>query len=82
LTVLWLRFLKEIEGYHKELPEEFASNELIYSAIKMCEVAAFSPEELYAYERAEEQMMWDNSIKYLEDNAIKSKIIQIFTLPK
>ena len=75
LTVLWLRFLKEIEGYYKTLPEEFSSNELIYSAIKICEAAAFSPEELYAYERAEEQMMWDNSIKYLEDNAIKSKII-------
>ena len=75
LTVLWLRFLKEIDGYYEELPEEFASNELIYSAIKMCEAAAFSPEELYAYERAEEQVMWENSIKYLEDNAIKSKII-------
>ena len=73
LAVLWLRFLKEIKGYYEKLPEEFVSNELIYSAIKICEVAAFSPAELFAYECAEEQMIWQNSIKGLEDDAIESR---------
>ena len=75
LAVLWLRFLKEIDGWHDDLPEEFVSNQLIYSAIKICEKAAFTPEELYAYELSEEQMMWDNSIKFLEDTVIESRKI-------
>ena len=73
LAVLWLRFLKEIEGYGEELPEEFVSNKLIYRAIKICEKAAFTRKELIAYDIAEGQMMWDNSIKFLEDTVVESK---------
>jgi len=73
LAVLWLRFLKEIESYNDTLPEEFVKNELIHSAIKICEESAFTPEELEAYERAEEQMMWENSIKDLEDEVVESR---------
>jgi len=76
LAILWLRFLKEIEGYHHELPEEFTSNELIYSAIKKCEEAALTYEERIAYELSEEQAMWDRSIKGLEDTVVENaKII-------
>jgi len=73
LAVLWLRFLKEIDGYIEELPEELASNNLIRRAIEMCEEAAFTPEELAAYDRAKEQALWDNSIKVLEDEVIESR---------
>ena len=73
LAVLWLRFLKEIEGYNGTLPEEFVSNKLIYSAIKICEESALSPAELEAYERAEEQVIWENSIKGLEDEVVESR---------
>ena len=73
LAVLWLRFLKEIDGYIEKLPKELKSNKLIYRAIKICEEAALTPNELYAYERAEEQMMWDNSIKALEDEVVDSR---------
>jgi predicted transposase/invertase (TIGR01784 family) len=73
LGILWLRFLKEIEDCYEELPEEFLSHEVICSAIKICEEAAFSQSELDAYEDSKVQAMWDSSIKALEDEAIKSR---------
>jgi uncharacterized coiled-coil protein SlyX len=73
LAVLWLRFLKEIDGYYEKLPEEFVSNELIYSAIKMCERSSFSPKELFAYDHAQTQAIWDDSIKGLEDEVVESR---------
>jgi predicted transposase/invertase (TIGR01784 family) len=73
LAILWLRFLKEIDGYYDKLPEEFASNELIYSAIKICEESALSFEEREAYERAEDEARWQDSIKGLEDDAIETR---------
>jgi predicted transposase/invertase (TIGR01784 family) len=76
LAVLWLRFLKEIDGYHKELPKEFVDNELISSAISKCEEAALTPEERDAYDHAAEQAMLDRSVKWLEDAVVeKDKII-------
>ena len=76
IAILWLRFLKEIDGYYHELPEELTSNKLIFSAIQKCEEAALSPEEREAYERSKEQVMWDRSIKGLEDAVVeKDKII-------
>jgi len=76
LAILWLRFLKEIDGYYNELPEEFTTNKLIFSAIQKCEEAALTSEEREAYERSKEQVMWDRSIKGLEDAVIeKDKII-------
>jgi predicted transposase/invertase (TIGR01784 family) len=76
LAILWLRFLKEIDGYYNELPEEFITNKLIFSAIQKCEEAALTSEEREAYERSKEQVMWDRSIKGLEDAVVeKDKII-------
>jgi predicted transposase/invertase (TIGR01784 family) len=74
LAILWLRFLKEMgEGYRKKLPAELVSNKLIKSAINMCEEAALTPAERYAYERAKEQVMWDDSIKGLEDEVVEAR---------
>jgi len=76
LAILWLRFLKEIDGYIYELPEELTSNKLILSAIQKCEEAALTYDEREAYERSKEQVMWDRSIKGLEDAVVeKDKII-------
>jgi chromosome segregation ATPase len=60
-------------GYCEKLPDEFLSNKLIHSAIKICEESGFSPEERYAYEKAEDQARWEDSIKGLEDNAVEAK---------
>jgi uncharacterized protein (DUF3084 family) len=68
--------LKEIDGYYNELPEEFTTNKLIFSAIQKCEEAALTSEEREAYERSKEQVMWDRSIKGLEDAVVaKDKLI-------
>jgi hypothetical protein len=71
LAILWLRFLKEIDGYYSELPEEFVSDKFIFSAIQKCEEAALTSEEREAYERSKEQVMWDRSIKGLEDAVVE-----------
>ena len=73
LAVLWLRFLKEIDGYIEKLPKELKSNKLIRSAINICRESALTPEELEAYERSKEQAIWQNSIKYLEDEVVESR---------
>jgi predicted transposase/invertase (TIGR01784 family) len=73
LAILWLRFLKEIDGYCDKLPDEFASNELIYRAIKICEESALSWKEREAYERAEDEARWKDSIKGLEDEVVASR---------
>ena len=71
LAVLWLRFLKEIDGYYDKLPDELISNKLIHSAIKICKESALSPEEREAYERAEDEARWQDSIKGLEDENVE-----------
>jgi septal ring factor EnvC (AmiA/AmiB activator) len=63
-----------INGYHDTLPEEFILNELIHSAIKICEESALSASEYEAYERAKEEAQWQDSIKAIEDEAIESRI--------
>jgi septal ring factor EnvC (AmiA/AmiB activator) len=70
LAILWLRFLKEIDGYYDSLPEEFVSNELIHSAIKICEASGMSRKERDAYDSAEDYARWHNSIAGLEDEVI------------
>jgi len=75
LAILWLRFLKEIDGYIDKLPDEFVENELIHSAIKICEASALTEKELYAYDDAQIQAWWQNSIKGLEDKAVETEKI-------
>jgi predicted transposase/invertase (TIGR01784 family) len=52
ITVLWLRFLKEIEGNkYIEPASELLKNKYIRQAIAICEEGAYTEAELYAYER-------------------------------
>jgi predicted transposase/invertase (TIGR01784 family) len=51
LMVLWLRFLKEINENTRTLPSEMQENEFIRQAAELCEVGAFTPEELAAYDK-------------------------------
>jgi len=50
LMVLWLRFLKEVNEDMTSLPEEMMENEFIRLAAELCEIGAFTPEELAQYE--------------------------------
>ena len=67
LTVLWLRFLKEVNESLKTLPPEMMEHEDIRMAAELCEEAAFTPEELAAYEK-----YWD--MVRTERTATKSAI--------
>jgi predicted transposase/invertase (TIGR01784 family) len=51
ISALWLRFLKEVGENTTELPPEMTENEHIRHAAELCEKGAFTPAELYAYEK-------------------------------
>jgi predicted transposase/invertase (TIGR01784 family) len=52
MTVLWLRFLKEIEDEKYIVPAtELMENEDIRQAIELCEEGAFTEAERYAYDK-------------------------------
>jgi len=51
LMVLWLRFLKETGEGMRTLPPEMQENEFIRKAAELCERAAYTPEELAAYDK-------------------------------
>ena len=51
LAVLWLRFLKEVGEDMKTLPPEMQEDENIRQAAEICEIGAFTPEDLAAYEK-------------------------------
>jgi predicted transposase/invertase (TIGR01784 family) len=51
LMVLWLRFLTEVNEKLHELPPEMQENEHIRKAAELCEIGAFTPAELDAYDK-------------------------------
>ena len=55
LAILWLRFLKEVGEKMRKLPPEMYENEFIRKAAELCEEAAFTDAEMYAYDR-----YWDS----------------------
>jgi chromosome segregation ATPase len=72
-AILWLRFLKEIEGYLVSIPKELEEDTLIYTAIEMCKESALSPEERDIYDRYQDGVRWIESIKGLEDEVVESR---------
>ena len=54
LMILWLRFMKEVNENLRKLPDEMSQNEHISEAAKLCEIGAFTPEELAEYDK-----IWD-----------------------
>ena len=51
LQDLWLRFLTEIDELTQEAPEELLADEVIREAMEYMKVAAFTKEQLYAYDQ-------------------------------
>jgi len=58
MQVLWLRFLTEINENTKEVPAELLENAEVNEALEIVERAAFSDEEMRAYDK-----FWDNVSK-------------------
>ena len=55
MQVLWLRFLTEIDETTREAPAELLENAEVSEALEIVERAAFSDEEMRAYDK-----FWDN----------------------
>ena len=64
---LWLRFLTEINGNTKEVPEELMMNPLTKKAVTLMEVAGMTEGERYAY--------WKNIDNVLVEQAIMREAI-------
>jgi predicted transposase/invertase (TIGR01784 family) len=62
LAVLWLRFLKETEDGVKDIPQELKENELIKEALDLCEEAAYTDAERYAYDRLWDEVSRENTL--------------------
>ena len=54
MTILWLRFLTEINDHTQEVPVELLENPEISKALEEVKISAFTDEELMAYDK-----FWD-----------------------
>lgn len=68
MTILWLRFLTEINDKTKEVPTELLENPEISKALEEVKISAFTDDELRAYEK-----FWDrvSSEKTLMEGSYK-----------
>jgi len=65
MQVLWLRFLTEINAKTQEAPAELLENPEVSEALKIVEIAAYTPDQMRAYDK-----FWDNiSVYKTLDNA-------------
>ncbi len=65
MQVLWLRFLTEINSKTQEAPAELLANPEVSEALKIVEIAAYTPAQMRAYDK-----FWDNiSVYKTLDNA-------------
>jgi predicted transposase/invertase (TIGR01784 family) len=69
LMVLWLRFLKETGEKMRQLPPEMQENEYIRQAAQLCEQGAFTPGELYAYDKYWDIIRTESSVREEERRA-------------
>ena len=71
MTILWLRFLTEINDKTKEVPAELMENPEISKALEEVKISAFTPGELRAYDK-----FWDivSSERTLLDGSYKDGV--------
>ena len=71
MTILWLRFLTEINDKTKEVPEELLASPEISKALEEVKISAFTPDELRAYDK-----FWDivSSEKTLLEGSYKDGV--------
>ncbi|MDR1416902.1 MAG: Rpn family recombination-promoting nuclease/putative transposase, partial [Prevotellaceae bacterium] len=75
MAVLWLRFLQEI-GVSEAAPDELMKTKEIEQAVSICEVGAFTKEELAYYDEYWVKAVWEASCDHLEEQVVeKDKII-------
>ena len=82
MTILWLRFLTEINDNTKEVPAELMENPEISKALEEVKISAFTPGELRAYDKfwdivSSERTLLDGSYKDGVKEGELQKAIQI-----
>jgi predicted transposase/invertase (TIGR01784 family) len=73
IAVLWLRFLRELEGYSENLLKELSSDKLIQHAVEICRESALTHREREIYDKYRDEMMWQNGIKNMEKTIAENK---------
>jgi predicted transposase/invertase (TIGR01784 family) len=61
LHELWLRFLTEIRGCTEQISPELLENKDICEAVKYTEIAAYTKEQLFAYDKVRDAQMTERS---------------------
>ena len=69
MGLLWLRFLKELDGTLTEIPQAFLAEPLLMKAMELAQEAAYTPAELDAYDRYWDAISVEKTVRldgYLE----------------
>jgi len=82
MTILWLRFLTEINDKTKEVPAELLKSPEISKALEEVKISAFTPEELRAYDKfwdrvSSEKTLMEGSYKDGVKDGVKEGKIQV-----
>ena len=70
MQVLWLRFLTEINEHTMEAPGELLENPEVCQALKIVEVAAYSPLEMRAYDKFWDAVSTARTLEYARKQEI------------
>jgi len=70
MQVLWLRFLTEINENTQEAPDELLENPEVCQALKIVEVAAYTPGEMRAYDKFWDAVSTARTLEYARKQEI------------
>ena len=78
MTILWLRFLTEINDKTKEAPAELLENPEINKALEEVKISAFNDAELRAYDKFWDMVSRERTLLHGSyDDGMKAKAVQI-----
>ena len=76
MQVLWLRFLTEINENTKEVPAELLENAEVNEALEIVEIAAFSDEEMRAYDKFWDRVSTQRTYEEEIEETIRQRVIK------
>ena len=82
MTILWLRFMTEINDKTREVSTELLENPEISKALEEVKISAFTPDELRAYDKfwdivSSEKTLMEGSYREGVKDGEKQKAVQI-----
>ncbi len=76
MQVLWLRFLTEINENTKEVPAELLENAEVNEALEIVEIAAFSDEEMRAYDKFWDRVSTQRTYEEEIEETIRRRVLK------